>query len=62
MPSVTAQLSADLATLSKNLEVHERVCQERWEMVCSRLKRLEIVIMSSAGAIICLLVGIVIKS
>ena len=62
MPSVNTQLSVDLATLSKNLEVHERVCQERWTMVCSRLKRLELVIMSSAGAVILLLIGVVIKS
>ena len=52
------QISKDLAELSAHLKTHEAVCAERYSMVVARLKRLEIIIMSSSGAIILLLVGI----
>ena len=52
------QISKDLAELSAHLKTHEAVCAERYSMVAARLKRLEIVLMSSAGAIILLLAGI----
>jgi Zn-dependent membrane protease YugP len=55
------QIAKDLAKLSAHLKTHEAVCQERYGAVSYRLKRLEVVIMSSAGAIILLLIGIVIK-
>jgi Zn-dependent membrane protease YugP len=55
------QIAKDLAKLSAHLKTHEAVCAERYSMVAARLKRLEVVIMSSAGAIILLLIGIVIK-
>ena len=55
------QIAKDLAKLSAHLKTHEAVCQERYSMVAARLKRLEGTIMTSAGAIILLLIGIVIK-
>ncbi len=55
------QIAKDLAKLSAHLKTHEAVCAERYGAVSYRLKRLEVVIMSSAGAIILLLIGIVIK-
>ena len=52
-----------------SLEAHERVCEERskslqlqFSAVNSRLKRLEIIIMSTTSAIILLLIGLVLKS
>jgi hypothetical protein len=52
-----------------NLEAHERVCEERskniqlqFSAVNSRLKRLELIIMSTTSAIILLLIGLVFKS
>ncbi len=55
------QIAKDLAKLSAHLKTHEAVCQERWQSVTSRLKRIELVLMSSAGAIILLLSGIIWK-
>jgi 4-diphosphocytidyl-2C-methyl-D-erythritol kinase len=55
------QISKDLAELTAHLNTHEAVCAERYKMVADRLKRLEVVIMSSAGAIILLLIGLVFK-
>lgn len=55
------QITKDLAELAAHLNTHEAVCAERYTMVAARLKRLELVIMSSAGAIILLLIGLVFK-
>tara|TARA_R110000744_G_scaffold46911_2_gene103500 strand:- start:994 stop:1173 length:180 start_codon:yes stop_codon:yes gene_type:complete len=51
-----------------SLEAHERVCEERsknvelqFSAVNSRLKRLELIIMSTTSAIILLLIGLVLK-
>ncbi len=54
------QIAKDLAELSAHLKTHEAVCAERYSMVAARLKRLEVIIMSSAGAIILLLIGLVV--
>ena len=43
------------------LSVHEAVCAERYLGINARLKRLEQIIIASAGAIILLLIGIVVK-
>ena len=55
------QIAKDLADLSAHLKTHEAVCAERYGMVADRVKRLEVVMMSSAGAIILLLIGLVFK-
>jgi len=54
--------------LSKDLDAHDRVCSERsknielqFAGVNARLKRLEVIMMSSTGAIILLLIGLVFK-
>jgi len=51
-----------------SLQAHERVCEERsknvelqFSAVNARLKRLEIIIMSTTSAIILLLIGLVVK-
>jgi hypothetical protein len=43
------------------LNTHEEVCALRYEGICARLKRLESVGITVAGAIIMLLVGILVK-
>jgi len=43
------------------LNTHEEVCALRYEGICARLKRLEGVGITVAGAIITLLVGILVK-
>ena len=57
-----------MAKKDLSLEAHERVCEERsknvelqFSAVNARLKRLEIIIMSTTSAIILLLIGLVIK-
>jgi len=43
------------------LMTHEEVCAVRYEGIHARLKRLEQILMASAGTIIVLLVGLVLK-
>lgn len=43
------------------LMTHEQVCAVRYEGIHARLKRLEQILIGSAGAIIILLVGLVMK-
>jgi hypothetical protein len=43
------------------LSTHEEVCALRYEAINARLKRLEGILMASAGAIILLLLSIVLK-
>ena len=43
------------------LSTHEEICALRYEAIGARLKRLEGILMASAGAIILLLLSIVLK-
>lgn len=43
------------------LTTHEAVCAERYEGINARLKRLETILLASAGSIILLLLGLVLK-
>ena len=52
---------ADLTELDKTFSIHEQVCAERWKETIIRIKRLESVLVGSAGAIIMLLLAIVLK-
>ena len=52
---------ADLTELDKTFSIHEKVCAERWKETIIRIKRLESVLLGSAGAIILLLLGIALK-
>jgi hypothetical protein len=40
------------------IDTHEAVCAQRWEETINRIKRLELVIISSGGATILLLINI----
>jgi hypothetical protein len=48
--------------LAFKLNTHEEVCAIRYEGINARLKRLEQILLASAGAIILLLLSIVLKS
>ena len=48
----------ELQELDKTFSIHEQVCAERWTETIIRIKRLESVLIASAGAIILLLIGI----
>ena len=47
--------------LEQKFSVHEAVCAERWTETIIRIKRLEAILISAAGAIILLLVGVIFK-
>ena len=47
--------------VDNRLSTHEEVCALRYEAINARLKRLEGILMASAGAIILLLLSIVLK-
>tara|TARA_R110000787_G_scaffold53739_2_gene125557 strand:- start:246 stop:419 length:174 start_codon:yes stop_codon:yes gene_type:complete len=53
-PSSVKDVQAKLST-------HEAVCAERWKETIIRIKRLELVMISGAGAVILLLAGMVWK-
>jgi len=44
-----------------HLETHEAVCAERWKETIERIKRLEVILISSAGAVILLMAGMLWK-
>ena len=47
--------------LGAKLNTHEAVCSERWKETIERIKRLEMVMIGSAGAVILLLAGMLWK-
>lgn len=47
--------------LDARLSTHEAVCAERYAGINARLKRLETILIGSAGFIIAVLLGIVLK-
>ena len=50
-----------VTNVETKLSVHEAVCAERYAGINARLKRLETILIASAGAIIILLAGLVAK-
>lgn len=54
-------MSPKAEEIEHRLETHEEVCALRYEAINARLKRLEGILMASAGAIILLLLSIVLK-
>jgi len=45
----------------RRIEVHEAVCEERYSQINARLKRLEMIVMTTAGTIIILLLNLALK-
>jgi hypothetical protein len=56
MPKPTVQ------QVKTQIDTHEAICAERWQETINRIKRLEMVIVGTAGTIIILLLNIVIGS
>ena len=52
---------AEIDETKARLQTHEEVCSLRYDGLCARLKRLENVGLTIAGAIIMLLLGIIVK-
>ena len=52
---------ATIGEVKGQLDTHEAVCAERYLGINARLKRLEQILITSAGAIIILLIGLVTK-
>ena len=52
---------ASINETEARLSVHEAVCAERYEGINTRLKRLEHILIGSAGAIILMLLSLVTK-
>jgi len=52
----------DAVELDKRLTTHEAVCELRWKETILRIKRIEAIMISSAGAIILLLLHLITKS
>ncbi len=42
------------------IDTHEAICAERWQETLNRIKRLEMIIIGSGGAIILLLINIIV--
>ena len=52
----------EVTELDKRLTTHEAVCELRWRETILRIKRIEAIMISSAGAIILLLIHLITKS
>ena len=48
-------------SVQAQIDTHEAICAERWQETINRIKRLEMVIVGTAGTIIILLLNIVIS-
>jgi hypothetical protein len=51
----------DFAELDKRFSMHEVVCAERWKETILRIKRLEQILIVTAGSICMLLIGLLTK-
>lgn len=50
-----------VSSVNAKLRTHEEVCAERWKETIERIKRLELILISSAGALILLMAGLLFK-
>ena len=48
--------------VQSNLATHEAVCAERWAEMLNRVKRIEMIMISTAGASLLLLISLVVRS
>ncbi len=48
--------------VQSNLATHEAVCAERWAEMLHRVKRIEMIMISTAGASLLLLISLVVRS
>jgi len=50
-----------ITDVKSQLDTHEAVCAERWRETINRIKRIETVMMGSAGTIIVLLLTMILR-
>ena len=55
MAKVTAQL------VKSQIDTHEAVCAERWKETILRIKRIEHIMIGTAGTTIILLIGLLVR-
>ena len=55
MPKLT------ITEVKAQVDTHEAVCAERWKETILRIKRIEHIMIGTAGATIMLLIGIILK-
>jgi|TARA_R100000963_G_scaffold34781_1_gene29608 hypothetical protein len=56
-----SQVMATVKEVQAKLNTHEAVCAERWKETIERIKRLELIMITSAGAVIILMAGMLWK-
>lgn len=54
-------VNANLTELDKRFSSHEAVCAERWKETILRIKRIEGILITTAGALLLLLLNIAYK-
>lgn len=54
-------MSLTIKDVDAKLNTHEAVCAERWKETVERIKRLEMILIGSAGAVILLMAGMLWK-
>jgi len=52
---------ATIKDVEARFNTHEAVCAERWKETIERIKRLEMILIGSAGAVILLMAGMLWK-
>jgi|TARA_R110000822_G_scaffold73369_7_gene176391 hypothetical protein len=52
---------ATVKDVEAKLQTHEAVCAERWKETIERIKRLELIMISAAGAVILMMAGMLWK-
>jgi len=50
-----------VTSVKSQIDTHEAVCAERWKETILRIKRIEHIMIGTAGTIIVLLVGLIVK-
>ena len=50
-----------VSEVKAQIDTHEAVCSERWKETILRIKRIEHIMIGTAGTIIVLLVGVLIR-
>jgi len=61
MPSNTETFELMIDGTKARLNTHEAVCELRYDSICARLKRIETILITSAGFIVASLVAIAFK-
>ena len=61
MPSNMETMDLLIDNTEARLNTHEAVCEIRYDSICSRLKRIEQILVASAGFIVASLVAIAFK-